>query len=98
MPQAQAQSLEAEVQVFHHLLEGFCGIRSDHPAYKLLEEDGIFTAQKFMSMPSEYFQGLACQQITTNPVTGIETTKHVPLKKVEVMHLLWLSCFDQESN
>ena len=57
MLQAQAQSLEAEVQVFHHLLEDFCGIKSDHPAYKVLEQDDISTAQKFMSMPNEYFQG-----------------------------------------
>jgi len=48
MPQAQAQFLETEVQVFHHLLEEFCGIKNDHPAYKVLEQDGISTVQKLM--------------------------------------------------
>jgi len=46
--QAQAQSLEADVQVSHHLLEEFYSIKSYHPAYKVLGKDGISTAQKFM--------------------------------------------------
>jgi len=95
MPQAQAQSLEAEaeVQVFHHLLEEFCGIKSDHPAFKILEQDGISTAQKFMSMPNEYYQGLTYLETTSCPVTGVETVKEVPIKIVKVMHLLGFRCF-----
>jgi len=56
--QAPAQSLEEEIQVFHHLLEEFCGIKNNHPAYMVLEKDGISTAQNFISMSTEYFQGL----------------------------------------
>jgi len=91
--QAQAQTLEAEVQVFHYLLEDFCGIKSDHPAYKVLEQDGISTAQKFMSMSNEYYQCLTYLETITSPFTGIEITKEVPIKKVKVMNLLWLRCF-----
>jgi len=88
MPQAQARSLEAEVQVFHHLFEEFCDIKSDHPAYKVLEQDYISRAQKFMSMPNEYFQGLTYLETPTSPVTGVETAKDVVLKKAKAMHLL----------
>jgi len=91
--QAQAQTLEAEVQVFHYLLEDFCGIKSDHPAYKILEQDGISTVQKLISMPNEYYQGLTYLETITSLFTGIEITKEVPIKKAKVMNLLWLRCF-----
>ena len=95
MPLAQAQSLEAEaeVQVFHYLLQDFCDIKSDHPAYKVLEQDDISTAQKFMSMSNEYYQCLTYWETATSPVTGIEIMKEVPIKKAKVMNLLWLRCF-----
>ncbi len=44
-------------------------------------------------MPNEYFEGLTYLETATTPVTGVKNAKGVPIKKVKVMHLLWLRCF-----